>query len=94
MHTLLIGEFLRRAELKAGEDIPLVVLPPQFMAASLANGQIDGFCAGAPWNALAVALGPGRSPRSASISSPTRRRNFWSMRADEVGPAQWRRRLR
>lgn len=59
MHTLLIDEFLRRAELKAGEDIPLVVLPPQFMAASLANGQIDGFCAGAPWNALAVAAGTG-----------------------------------
>lgn len=59
MHTLLIGEFLRRAKLRAGEDIPLVVLPPQLMAASLANGQIDGFCAGAPWNALAVEVGTG-----------------------------------
>ncbi|HEY1945196.1 MAG TPA: CmpA/NrtA family ABC transporter substrate-binding protein [Roseiarcus sp.] len=59
MHTLLIDEFLRRGGLKAGEDVPLVVLPPPFMAASLASGQIDGFCAGAPWNALAVEAGSG-----------------------------------
>jgi ABC-type nitrate/sulfonate/bicarbonate transport system substrate-binding protein len=59
MHSLLIGEWLRHAGLKAGEDIPLVVLPPQLMAASLSNGQIDGFCAGAPWNFLAVDAGHG-----------------------------------
>src|SRR4051794_23662998 len=59
MHALLIGEWLRHVALKAGEDIPLVVLPPQLMAASLANGQIDGFCAGAPWNFLAVDAGHG-----------------------------------
>ena len=59
MHTLLIDEFMRRAKLKVGEDIPLVVLPPQLMTASLAGGQIEGFCAGAPWNALAVEEGCG-----------------------------------
>ncbi len=59
MHSLLIAEFLRRTKLRLGEDIPLVVLPPQLMTASLANGQIDGFCAGAPWNALAVEQGLG-----------------------------------
>jgi NitT/TauT family transport system ATP-binding protein len=58
-HTLLIGEFLRRGGLKPGADSPLVVLPPQYTAASLANGQIDGFCAGAPWNAVAVVAGTG-----------------------------------
>jgi two-component system, oxyanion-binding sensor len=58
-HTLLIDNFLRRAGLKMGLDAPLVVLPPQLMTASLANGHIDGFCAGAPWNALAVSQGSG-----------------------------------
>src|SRR5271165_1038624 len=58
-HMLLLSEFLRRAGLKAGSDVPIVVLPPQLMAASLANGQIDGFCAGAPWNAYAVEAGLG-----------------------------------
>jgi NitT/TauT family transport system ATP-binding protein len=36
------------------EDVRLVVLPPPFMADSIASGQIDGFCVGAPWNSIAV----------------------------------------
>ncbi len=42
------------------EDIHLVVLPPPFMVESLANGHVDGFCVGAPWNSVAVDLGIGR----------------------------------
>jgi two-component system, oxyanion-binding sensor len=41
------------------EDVRLVVLPPPYMVDSLANGQIDGFCVGAPWNSIAVDLGLG-----------------------------------
>jgi two-component system, oxyanion-binding sensor len=41
------------------EDVRLVVLPPPYMVDSLANGQIDGFCVGAPWNSIAVDLGVG-----------------------------------
>jgi two-component system, oxyanion-binding sensor len=40
-------------------DVRLVVLPPPYMVDSLANGQIDGFCVGAPWNSIAVDLGVG-----------------------------------
>ena len=40
-------------------DIHLVVLPPPFMVDSLAGGQIDAFCVGAPWNAIAVDRGVG-----------------------------------
>ena len=36
------------------------VVPPPRMAARLADGEIDGFCAGAPWGAAAEALGVGR----------------------------------
>ena len=36
------------------EDVRLVVLPPPYMVDSLASGQVDGFCVGAPWNAVAV----------------------------------------
>jgi ABC-type nitrate/sulfonate/bicarbonate transport system substrate-binding protein len=42
------------------EDVRLVVLPPPFMVESLANGHVDGFCVGAPWNSVAVDLGVGR----------------------------------
>ena len=42
------------------EDIRLVVLPPPYMVESLANGLVDAFCVGAPWNSVAVDLGVGR----------------------------------
>jgi len=35
------------------------VLPPPFMVDALAEGQVDGFCVGEPWNSLAVARGVG-----------------------------------
>jgi NitT/TauT family transport system ATP-binding protein len=41
------------------EDVRLVVLPPPFMVDSLAGGQVDAFCVGAPWNSIAVDLGVG-----------------------------------
>jgi NitT/TauT family transport system ATP-binding protein len=41
------------------EDVRLVVLPPPYMVDSLANGHIDAFCVGAPWNSIAVDLGVG-----------------------------------
>lgn len=42
------------------EDVRLVVLPPPYMAESLASGHVDGFCVGAPWNSVAVESGLGR----------------------------------
>jgi NitT/TauT family transport system ATP-binding protein len=41
------------------EDVRLVVLPPPYMVDSLAGGQVDAFCVGAPWNSIAVDLGVG-----------------------------------
>lgn len=41
------------------EDVRLVVLPPPYMVESLANGHVDAFCVGAPWNSIAVDLGIG-----------------------------------
>jgi two-component system, oxyanion-binding sensor len=41
------------------EDVRMVVLPPPYMVESLANGHVDGFCVGAPWNSVAVDLGIG-----------------------------------
>jgi NitT/TauT family transport system ATP-binding protein len=41
------------------EDVHLVVLPPPYMVDSLANGHVDAFCVGAPWNSIAVDLGVG-----------------------------------
>lgn len=41
------------------EDVRMVVLPPPYMVNSLANGHVDAFCVGAPWNSVAVDLGVG-----------------------------------
>jgi ABC-type nitrate/sulfonate/bicarbonate transport system substrate-binding protein len=41
------------------EDVHLVVLPPPYMVDSLANGHVDAFCVGAPWNSIAVDRGVG-----------------------------------
>jgi ABC-type nitrate/sulfonate/bicarbonate transport system substrate-binding protein len=41
------------------EDVHMVVLPPPYMVDSLASGQVDAFCVGAPWNSVAVDLGVG-----------------------------------
>ena len=83
-HTLLIGAFLRLANLKPESDIPLVVLPPQYTAASLASGQIDGFCAGAPWNAVAVASGAGAIAAFGVDLMPDAPEKLLAMRADDV----------
>ncbi len=42
------------------EDIRLVVLPPPYMVDSIASGQVDAFCVGAPWNSIAVDRGVGQ----------------------------------
>ncbi len=42
------------------DDVRLVVLPPPYMVDSLASGQVDGFCVGAPWNAVAIEQRIGR----------------------------------
>jgi two-component system, oxyanion-binding sensor len=41
------------------EDVRLVVLPPPYMVDSIASGQVDAFCVGAPWNSIAVDRGVG-----------------------------------
>ncbi len=58
-HIYLLGEWLEQGGLKLGEDIRFEVVPPPQTVEALASGRIDGFCAGAPWNAAAVAAGVG-----------------------------------
>lgn len=58
-HLYLLGEWLAKGGLSLGEDIRFEVVPPPQTVEALASGRIDGFCAGAPWNAAAVAAGVG-----------------------------------
>ncbi len=58
-HTYLLCEWLAKAALVLGSDIRFEVVPPPQTVEALTSGRVDGFCAGAPWNAAAVSAGIG-----------------------------------
>jgi NitT/TauT family transport system ATP-binding protein/nitrate/nitrite transport system substrate-binding protein len=60
-HDLLLRLFLVSGGIDPAADVEIVVVPPADMVAALASGQIDGFCAGAPWGAVAAQQGVGRT---------------------------------
>lgn len=59
MHNYELRYWLAEAGVDPDRDLRLVINPPARMAQRLASGDVDGFCVGAPWNALAVAQGTG-----------------------------------
>jgi NitT/TauT family transport system ATP-binding protein len=58
-HTYLLCQWLAQGGVKLGEDVRFEVVPPPQTVEALTSGRVDGFCAGAPWNAAAVAAGIG-----------------------------------
>lgn len=58
-HNYQLRYWLATGGIDPDEDLRLVVLPPPFMVDNLAKGQVDGFCVGAPWNAVAAETGLG-----------------------------------
>ena len=60
-HNYQLRFWMAAGNVDPDEDVRLVVLPPPFMVDSIASGQIDGFCVGAPWNSIAVERGVGRT---------------------------------
>ena len=58
-HTYLLCEWMAKAGIRLGEDVRFEVVPPPQTVEALTSGRVDGFCAGAPWNAAAVAAGIG-----------------------------------
>ncbi|MBR0647992.1 CmpA/NrtA family ABC transporter substrate-binding protein, partial [Plastoroseomonas hellenica] len=60
-HDLLLRYWLAACGIDPEEAVELSVLPPSEMPQALADGRIDGFCAGAPWGAVAARSGAGRT---------------------------------
>lgn len=58
-HNYQLRYWMAEGGVNPDRDLRLVVLPPPFMVDALAGGQIDGFCVGAPWNAVAESAGVG-----------------------------------
>jgi ABC-type nitrate/sulfonate/bicarbonate transport system substrate-binding protein len=58
-HNFLLRDWLSASGINPERDVRLVVVPPPQMAANLKAGHLDGFCAGEPWNSVAVQSGAG-----------------------------------
>ncbi|MCB1384225.1 MAG: ABC transporter substrate-binding protein [Notoacmeibacter sp.] len=59
-HNLELRYWLAASGISPERDVDIVILPPSFMPDALAQGDLDGFCVGEPWNTMAVARGAGR----------------------------------
>ena len=53
-HNFLLRSWLAGAGINPDRDVRIVVVPPPQMVANLKSGNLDGFCAGEPWNSVAV----------------------------------------
>ncbi|WP_165839030.1 CmpA/NrtA family ABC transporter substrate-binding protein [Roseicella frigidaeris] len=58
-HNYLLRWWLASGGLDPDRDLRLVTVPPPLCAGRLAEGAIDGFCAGEPWGSHAVERGLG-----------------------------------
>ncbi|MBN8419645.1 MAG: ABC transporter substrate-binding protein [Verrucomicrobia bacterium] len=58
-HFFLLRQWLQSGGIDIEKDVRIVALPPTQMASSLAEGLIDGYCVGEPWNSYAVERGIG-----------------------------------
>jgi len=59
-HNYLLRAWMAEAGIDPDHDVRLTVASPPRMAELLAGGVIEGFCAGEPWSAAAVATGAGQ----------------------------------
>jgi ABC-type nitrate/sulfonate/bicarbonate transport system substrate-binding protein len=59
-HNYVLRAWMAEAGIDPDQDVRLTVVPPPRMAELLAGGVIEGFCAGEPWSAAAVATGAGQ----------------------------------
>lgn len=69
-HNYLLRLWMAQVGLDPDHDVRLTVAPPPRMAALLGGGVIEGFCAGEPWNTVAVDAGVGVVAARAAAIAP------------------------
>ncbi len=65
-HAMWLNYWLAAQGIHPLRDVESVVIPPPQMADALAQGELDGFCAGEPWHAVAENNQSGRTIVSSS----------------------------
>jgi two-component system, oxyanion-binding sensor len=53
-HTAILHHWLKQHGIDPERDVQIVVVPPSQMVSNIRAKHIDGFCAGEPWNSMAV----------------------------------------
>ncbi len=69
-HHLLLRSWLRAAGIDPDHDVRIVIVPPAQVFRNLVAGTIDGFCAGEPWNTLAIREGAGWCRMCSAVQDP------------------------
>ncbi|WP_186014352.1 CmpA/NrtA family ABC transporter substrate-binding protein [Burkholderia gladioli] len=65
-HAMWLYAWLAAHGVDPLREVRSIVIPPPGMAEALASGELDGFCVGEPWNAVAEAQGAGRTVATSS----------------------------
>ncbi len=81
-HHLLLRQWLQAARLDPERDVRIAIVPPAQMFRNLAAGTLDGYCAGEPWNTLAVQRGEGWCPAWSAALAPGHVEKVLMVRAD------------
>jgi two-component system, oxyanion-binding sensor len=58
-HNYDLRCWLASAGIDPDEDVRLIVVPPPFVAQVLLEGEVDGYCVGAPWGSVSADNGSG-----------------------------------
>ena len=69
-HSFILRNWLRAHRIEPARDVQIVVVPPAQMHANLKAGHLDGYCAGEPWNSLAVLSKTGWCPATSEELAP------------------------
>src|SRR5437763_5222545 len=83
-HAMFLYYWLAAGGIDPLRDARIVTVPPNQMAANLAAGHMDGFCAGEPWNARAVQDGSGFTSATSQDIWPDHPGKALGARADFV----------
>ncbi|MFA9438278.1 CmpA/NrtA family ABC transporter substrate-binding protein [Uliginosibacterium sp. sgz301328] len=81
-HAMWLYYWLASQGIHPMHDVNCVVIPPPQMSAALAQGLLDGFCAGEPWNAVAEAEEVGRTVAASSEIWPDHPEKVLACRRD------------
>lgn len=69
-HHLHLRQWLSAGGLARDGDVRVAIVPPAQMFRNLEAGTIDGYCAGEPWNTIAVRAGAGWCPTWSAAHAP------------------------